>query len=213
MRPRSQRKKEGLRRFLRAAAVALLAWSIIAWGMARALVVRAELAHADALVVLAGAGAYKERTRRAAQLFAEGRAPKILLTNDNLRGGWSTEQQRNPYFVERAFDELRRAGVPAASIEVLPEAVSSTHDEALRLREYADAHQLRSLLIVTSLYHSRRALWTLRRVFREDATVIGLDTAETGDEAPPASTWWLHAEGWRAVALEYPKFVYYWLRY
>jgi uncharacterized SAM-binding protein YcdF (DUF218 family) len=213
MRLRSERKGRGIRRFLRNIVLLFIVWSILAWGLARALMVRAELAHADALVVLAGADAYRERTREAAQLFALGRAPKILLTNDNLRGGWSTEQQRNPYFVERAFDELRRAGVPAESIEVLPETVSSTHDEAVRLREYATAHNLRSLMVVTSAYHSRRALWTLRRVFRDANMELGMDAAAPGDEAPGPATWWLHAGGWRVVALEYPKFVYYWLRY
>jgi uncharacterized SAM-binding protein YcdF (DUF218 family) len=213
MRLRSERSVKGVRRFLRVSALALVVWCALAWGMARALMVRAELAHADALAVLAGADAYRERTHAAAQLFAEGRAPKILLTNDNLRGGWSTEQQRNPYFVERAFDELRRAGVPAESIEVLPETVSSTHDEAVRLREYATAHNLRSLLVVTSAYHSRRALWTMRRVFRDDGMLIGLDAAATGEQAPNPATWWLHPRGWRTVALEYPKIVYYWLKY
>jgi uncharacterized SAM-binding protein YcdF (DUF218 family) len=214
MRLRSSKNgNHGVRRFLRFIVLAFVAWSILAWVMARALMVRAELAHADAVAVLAGADAYRERTREAAQLFAEGRAPKILLTNDNGIGGWSTEKQRNPYFVERAFDELRSAGVPAESIEVLPEAVSSTHDEAVRLREYAAAHNLRSLMVVTSVYHSRRALWTMRRVFRDDAVLIGLDTAATGEQVPGPATWWLHAGGWRVVALEYPKIVYYWLRY
>lgn len=186
---------------------------MLAWGLARALIVHAELAHADAIAVLAGADAYRERTQRAAELYAQGRAPKILLTDDNLRGGWSVEQQRNPYFVERAYDELRRAGVPAESIEVLPGAVSSTHDEAVRLREYATAHNLRSLMVVTSAYHSRRALWTLRRVFGDADVLIGMDAAAPGDQAPETATWWLRPGGWRVVAMEYPKFVYYWLKY
>lgn len=210
---RGERSFKGTRRWTRVIVLALVAWPMLAWGMARVLVARAELAHADALAVLAGADAYRERTREAARLFAEGRAPKILLTNDDLRGGWSTEQQRNPYFVERAFDELRGAGVPAERIEVLPGAVSSTHDEAVRLHEYAAEHELRSLLVVTSAYHSRRALWTLRRVFRNDGTEIGLDAAAPGDATPGAATWWLHARGWRIVAMEYPKIVYYWLKY
>jgi len=62
-----------------------LAWSILAWGAARALVVRAELPHADALVVLAGSATYVERTQRAAQLFANGVAARIVLTTKTCR--------------------------------------------------------------------------------------------------------------------------------
>ncbi|HVI71214.1 MAG TPA: hypothetical protein VM656_06980, partial [Pyrinomonadaceae bacterium] len=110
---------------------AVFAWSLLAWAAAEALIVRASLAHADAIVVLSGSNAYVERTRRAAELFSEGRAPLVVLTNDDTRGGWSSSQQRNPYFVERAMDELIKNGVPAVKIRVVPGAVSSTHDEAL----------------------------------------------------------------------------------
>lgn len=206
------RRKRAARAALRAAAC-LAALSLFAWGAARALIVRAELDRADAVAVLAGADAYVERTQRAAQLWREGRAPRVLLTNDNLRGGWSEAQQRNPMFVERAAEELRREGVPAGGIEVLPEAVSSTYEEALLLREFAVTHGLRSMLVVTSAYHSRRALWTLRRVFRGSGVEIGLDAPPPGRQSPRPATWWLSADGWRVVALEYPKLVYYWLKY
>lgn len=200
-------------RVARAACVLLAVWSLIAWGAARALVVRAELPHADALAVLAGSGAYVERTHRAAELYAEGRAPKILLTNDNLRGPWSTREQRNPLFVELAVDELRRAGVPAEKIEILSQPVASTHDEALLLREYAVANNLRSVLVVTSPYHTRRALWTMRRVFRDSETEVGIDAPPTGAQSPAPALWWLRPNGWFFVGFEYPKFAYYWLQY
>lgn len=191
----------------------LLAWSILAWVAAKALVVRSELPHADALVVLAGSSTYVERTHRAAQLFAEGVAAKIVLTNDNLPSGWSAVHQRNPLFVERAADELRRQGVPAEKIEIVPGAVSSTYDEIKRVREYSVAHGLRSILVVTSAYHSRRAWWTLRHVFRGSDVAIGLDAAVPGQQSPWPATWWWHRAGWQMVPVEYGKMVYYWLRY
>jgi len=200
---------------LRACALLFLAWGLTAWVAARFLIVSAELEHADALVVLSGSSEYVERTRWAAQLFREGRAPQIVLTDDNERGGWSSEQQRNPYFVERAFEELRRAGVPAEKIVVvpLPLPASSTYDESLTLRDYATAHDLHSLLVVTSAYHSRRALWTLRRVFRGSDVTVGLDPVAAGRQSPAPAVWWLDRRGWQTVATEYPKLVYYWLRY
>jgi uncharacterized SAM-binding protein YcdF (DUF218 family) len=198
-----------------ACALVLAAWVPLTWVAARALVVRDELASADALAVLSGSSAYVERTRRAAQLFNEGRAPLIILTDDHERGGWSSEQQRNPLFVERAFEELRGAGVPAEKIVVLPlpQEAPGTYDESLVLRDYATTHGLRSLLVVTSAYHSRRALWTLRRVFRGSGVAVGLDPAAAGEQSPAPALWWLDRRGWQTVATEYPKLVYYWLRY
>ncbi len=201
-------------RVLRIAVLSLVAWSLFAWVMARALVVvTAEPVQADALVVLSGSSVYLERVNRAAQLWKEGRAPKILLTNDNERSGWSSEQQRNPLFVERESEALQLAGIPAAAIEVLPQPVSSTYEEAVRLRDYATTQGLRSVLIVTSAYHSRRALWTMRRVFEGSGVEVGVAIAPIGEQSPSSATWWLHPGGWRMIAGEYVKLVYYWLHY
>lgn len=204
---------EGLWRRGRVVLLLLVAWSILAWGAARALVVRSALPHADALVVLAGSSTYVERTHRAAQLFAEGVAAKIVLTNDNLPSGWSPAQGRNPLFVERAADELKRQGVPAEKIEIVPDVVSSTYDEILRVREYSVQHGLRSIVLVTSAYHSRRAWWTLRHVFRGSDIAIGLEPAAPGEQSPSPATWWWHRLGWQMVPVEYAKMVYYWWRY
>ena len=197
----------------RTLSVVLLVWCVVAWGAARLLIVRAELPRADALVVLSGSAAYVERTRWAAQLWAAGRAPRIVLTNDNLRGGWSSAEQRNPFFVERAAAELASAGVPPAQVEVLPEPVSGTHDEALLVRRYVEAHKLGSILLVTSAYHSRRTLRTLRGVFAGTDVKIGLDAPPPGAQTPPPATWWLHRAGWPAVGGEYAKLLYYYVRF
>jgi uncharacterized SAM-binding protein YcdF (DUF218 family) len=206
-------KRRALRRWASSGLLLLAAWSLVAWVGARSLIVSANLARADALVVLSGGASYPERTRRAAELFAEGRAPKIVLTNDGLLGPWSFEKERNPTFTELEAEALLGAGVPAESIEALPQQVSNTYDEALLLLDYARTRGLRSILVVTSAYHSRRALWVWRRVFRESGINVGIAHAPTGDESPPPATWWWHVRGWRSVAGEYPKFIYYWLRY
>lgn len=197
----------------RAVGLALVAWALLAWGAARALVVRAELAQADAIVVLSGASVYAERARYAAELYGARRAPRIILTNDNQRGGWSNARQQNPFFFERAGEELQRAGVPAAQIEVLPQPVTNTYDESMLLRDYAAAHGLRSLIFVTSASHSRRALWTLQRVFQGSGVAVGLSPVAPGQQTPAPALWWLHVQGWRLVAGEYAKLLYYWFKY
>jgi uncharacterized SAM-binding protein YcdF (DUF218 family) len=200
-------------RRLRVVAVSLILWCLLAWVAAQALVVRADLPRADAILVLSGSSNYVERTRWAARLYEAGRAPGVLLTDDGGRGGWSQVEQRNPFFVERAAKELNNAGVPAEKIEVLPGVVSSTYEEALNLRSYAESRGLRSVLVVTSAYHSRRALWTLRRVFEGSNVEVGVDAPPAGDDSPAAATWWMTARGWQMVAGEYPKMIYYRLRY
>lgn len=207
-----QRQRGRVWRYGRIALLALVAW-LLAWVAAEALIVKAELAHADALVVLAGSSTYIERTQRAAQLFQQGRASKIILTNDNIPSGWSIEEERNPLFVERAADELKRQGVPAEMIEIVPGTVSSTYDEAVSLRRYAGEKGLRSILIVTSAYQSRRALWTMRRVFRGSDVEIGLDAVEPGQQSPRPAVWWWYGLGWQMVPGEYVKMVYYWINY
>jgi len=195
------------------ALLTLVTANLIAWIAAKALIVRSDLARADAIVVLAGSATYLERTDWASRLYKEGRAPFIILTNDNVQGGWSVAKQRNPMFVELAAEELRRQGVPAEKIKTISEAVSSTYEEALRLREYAINHDLRSILIVTSSYHSRRARWTLRRVFEGSGIAIGLDAPGPGVQTPAPATWWWHESGWQIIPSEYVKIIYYWMKY
>jgi uncharacterized SAM-binding protein YcdF (DUF218 family) len=203
----------GARRVLLAAAAAVALWSALAWGAAKALIVRADLERADAIVVLSGSKVYLERARRAARLFHEGRAARVILTNDTQQSGWSAERQSNPLFMERAAAALKEAGVPEASIEMLPQGVTSTHEEATLLRRYALEHNLRSVLVVTSAYHSRRALWTWRNVFAGDPVQVGMEVVAPGEQTPGPATWWLHPGGWPLVAGEYVKLIYYWFHY
>lgn len=201
------------RRIVTAILLVLLIWGVLAWVAARALIVNAQLSSADAIVVLSGSSTYVERTHKAAELYRQGRAPLVLLTNDDTRGGWSSALQRNPYFVERATEELIKQGVASDRIRIVPGVVSSTHDEALTLKEYTVAQGLRSLLVVTSAYHSRRALRTLRQTFAGTGTTIGLEPVPAGIQTPRPALWWLRVDGWRTVAGEYAKLVYYWLKY
>jgi uncharacterized SAM-binding protein YcdF (DUF218 family) len=105
--------------------------------------------------------------------------------------------------------------VPADKIEIIWRPVSSTFDEAALAREYADAHRLRSILVVTSAYHSRRALWTFRRAFRGSGVAVGVEAVAPGGrrQSPAPGAWWLSRLGWQMVAGEYVKLIYYRCRY
>ena len=192
--------------------IPFLLWPLVAWGLAQALIVRTPAPAADAIVVLSGSGSYKERAHLAAKLYRD-RPTRLILTNDNQRGPWSSAEQRNPFYYERAIDELCASGVPKERIEVVPQVVSSTYEEAQVLHDYTKAQGLHTVLVVTSAYHSRRALWTLRQVFKDEKIEIGLEPVPTGFQTPSSSTWWLYPKGWQMVFGEYFKIVHYRLRY
>ena len=203
------------RRFRALMIILLLAvlWFFVARFAAAQLIVTAPLDHSDAIVVLSGSATYAERAHKAAVLYHAGVSRKIILTNDNRQGGWSKTEERNPYFYERARAELLRAGVAPGDIVVLPKPVYSTHDEAVLLREQSETLPLRSMIVVTSAYHSRRVRWMLDRTFSGTQTKIGLDPVLPGQQTPKPATWWLHLQGWEDVPLEYVKIIYYWCRY
>ncbi len=208
-----QNKSRQKRRRLLTLAGLLLSWPFVSWAAAKLLIVRAPLEHAEAIVLLSGSSTLRERALRTSELFREGRAPKIILTNDGFRGSWSNAEQRNPSYYEATVAELTRLGVPRDKIEILPTQVSSTYDEAVLLRQHAQGQNLSAILVVTSPYHSRRALWVFRRVFRDSGKQIGMEPASTGWQTPSPANWWLKRRGWQSVPIEYLKMVYYAIRY
>lgn len=188
-------------------------WPLLAWLGARLLMVKKEIPSADAIVVLSGSATYLERADWAARLYREGRAPIVVLTNDNLLSGWSKAEERNPYFYELAAKELERRGVPAEKIRIVPEIAVGTYEESLGVRDYATAHELKRLLVVTSAYHTRRALWSLRRACEGSGIEIGIDGPPPGWQTPSPGRWWWRRWGWKVVAGEYVKMIYYRIRW
>ncbi len=194
-------------RRLRNAILLLLGLWLVSWVAARWLIVTAQPDSGDVILLLSGSSSIYERTQYAAKLYSERRAPKIVLTNDNQMGGWSPTEERNPYFHEITSRELQRLGVPATDIEVIPTPVSSTSEEAAVMRQYCEGKNIRSVVIVTSAYHSRRALTIFRSAFASGGVTVGVLPVPTGWQSPHPSIWWLSPRGWEVVAGEYVKFV------
>lgn len=202
------KQQKNWRRVFVAFLLLVLLW-LFSWLGASWLIVRVALERADAIVILSGSSTLAERTQHAAHLYSQNRAKKILLTTDNQQGGWSSDEQRNPYFHEIAVKELTRLGVPSQNVEVVRPPVTSTWDEAQIISDYSKTHNLRSILIVTSAYHSRRALWTFQTLLQNTNTEVGLDPVETGIQTPRPATWWLYPRGWQLVFVEHLKLIYY----
>jgi uncharacterized SAM-binding protein YcdF (DUF218 family) len=192
---------------------AVVLWPLLAWLGAHLLIVKSELGSADAIVVMSGSSTYLERADWAAKLYREGRAPIVILTNDSLISGWDKQEERNPYFYELAARALQQRGVPESKIQVVSDIALGTYEESLGVRDYATAHQLKRLLVVTSAYHTRRTLWSLRHASAGSGIEIGIDSPPPGWQTPAPSRWWWRRWGWKVVAGEYVKLIYYWMRY
>ncbi len=212
----ASKPKRWPRRILLAAFVCLLAWPLLAWAAAQLLIVSSNpdsLSSADAVVVFSGSSTYIERASWAAKLYREGRAPLIVLTDDKLISGWNAREGRNPFFYELAAEELEKGGVPAGRIQVITEAALGTYYESLNVCEYAATNKFKKILVVTSAYHSRRAQWSMRKACSHAQIETVVSAPSPGWQTPSPWTWWLRRWGWRVVAGEYAKLVYYWWLY
>lgn len=192
-----------------------LIWIFTAPYLATSLIIEKPLNQSDAIFVLSGSGTYIERTNKAAELYKNGVAPKIILTNDGEFGSWSNKEQKNPAFVEMAQKNLIRNGVPAENIEILQPQVSGTIWEALVFADRAKNNDLKTVLLVTSAYHSRRTLKTFEKVSAEKnlGIELGIVSPPPGIQSPNPRFWWLKPKGWQMVAGEYLKSAVYWLFY
>ncbi len=192
--------------------VLFLVWIFLAPFLASNLIVEKPLEKADVILVLSGSSVYKERTQKAAEVYRSGAAQKVLLSDDGGKAGWSQVERRNPSFVYLAQQELIAQGVAAEDIEILDSEVIGTIWEAWNLQKKSEKENLKSVLIVTSAYHTRRALWTFEKVLGKDVK-IGIVASPTGEQTPPPGIWWLSTKGWQMVAGEYLKFLAYWVYY
>jgi uncharacterized SAM-binding protein YcdF (DUF218 family) len=193
-----------------------LAWSLVAPFIAEHLVVSRPLNRVDAIIVLAGARDFAPRTTTAAALYKAGVSRRILLTNDEQWSGWFADEQRNIRIVELAKRRLVTEGVPDEAIEILSGGeMHGTIDEARLMRDEAKQRHWHSILIVTSAWHTRRALRTFEKVFSDSGTEIqiGIVPSPARQESLSPPSWWLTRSGWTDVAGEYVKAVYYSLVY
>jgi uncharacterized SAM-binding protein YcdF (DUF218 family) len=165
----------------------------------------------DAIWILGGSSAYLERTQKAAEIYRLGISDKIFVVDDGIHGGWNDGEKRNlPYF-EISRRELIADGVAESAIEIVKPVGDGTNYEAeMFASKNADNH-IKSLLLITSPYHTRRALWTFQHF--NPKTEIGVIPAENTEKNPSIYTWQFSSKGWSYVFGEYLKFFYYWLYY
>lgn len=208
----SQAKFGKIKKIVVGASVLLATIIFLLWLAPQLLPVEKRLENADAALVFSGSGIFTERLDHAVDVYFENRAPKILLTNDTVQGGWSESTGRNPFYWELSQAHLIYRGVPAESVEVFPQPVFGTQDEAVLLVNTARARNWKRVILVTSAAHTRRVLWATERVARRENYPLEIGV-ESSPQSRPTFFWWTTKYGWQTVAGEYLKFVYYWLFY
>jgi uncharacterized SAM-binding protein YcdF (DUF218 family) len=135
--------------------------------------------HADAIVILSGDNFYADRTTHAAKLFRQGAAPIVVASGKRLRPNATEAELMEHDLVER--------GVPKDKVLQLPQDADSTLDESLAVRHLAEQRGWKSLILVTSNYHTRRALYIFEH--RLPPTIsVSVAAAPDGDFDP--DHWW-----------------------
>jgi len=154
---------------------------------------------ADALVVLGGR--IETRFPFALELYRQGYAPEILLTDIRPYTFGIPDfdcSERTIAFALRDYFE------PRAPVTVVPSSSGaqavSTFDEAGDLLHYSRSKKFTRLIIVSDEFHTRRALYAFRKVFKGSGVRIeamGAPNAmfNTGD-------WWRSDTGLKAYFLE-----------
>lgn len=141
-----------------------------------------------------------ERLPLTADLARRYPASTVLLTLPDVVNGFNCHDCGN------RVRRLARAGVPSRRVQVLPLRIGGTYGEAAAVAEYLRAHRLRSVLVVTSPYHTRRSLATFRHAVEDLPVRVGvLPSVATSPSRPrrwwqsPYDRWYVRYE-WEAMA-------------
>jgi uncharacterized SAM-binding protein YcdF (DUF218 family) len=169
------------------------AWADREWllrSLADLWIVSDPLGPADAVAVFGGGLA--DRPFAAAQYYRLGLVKKILVDGPDSEA------------------VLLTFGTPGSAVETFGNALQNTHEEVLALRAWAERHDVRSVIVPTEIFSTRRVRWMLHREFlnKFDVRVIALDPPDYHQD-----DWWRQTKSVTAFKIEVIKYLYYLLRY
>jgi uncharacterized SAM-binding protein YcdF (DUF218 family) len=156
---------------------------------------------ADAIVVLGGD---VDRVQLAVDLFSEGYAPVVVFS-----GGISLKDAGLACSsAQLSLEAAQELGLPT-NAAIVASGSQSTYDEAVNIRRLGQQHRWHRIIIVTDLFHTRRAARTFRTLL--PGTTIYLSAAPNPHY--DAGRWWQTEEGLVAVFNEVIKLGFYWARH
>lgn len=157
------------------------------------------LSHADVIVVLSGEET--ERVEYGVKLFKEGwtRKGRIIMT-----GGPGVWKYSWASLMKKYAEHLGISG----DVILLADKARSTEEEAKDTKEILIKHGYKSIILVTSPYHSKRAYKIFQEIMSKEIIIIS---------TPVENSWFKLDEWWkrrrdRAIVLsEYSKFIWLWI--
>ena len=167
------------------------------------LVVRRPLERPDAIISLASHE--WERLPRTARMAYESPAALVVLTLPQ------PATVHNCHDCNGRLGRLQRMGVAPDRVRIIPLTSPGTYGEALATLALARRTPIQRLLIVTTPYHTRRALAAFQSVFAGTGVTIGVEPADASPAQP--AMWWATPYDRAYVAYEWAAVLYYSLRY
>lgn len=139
--------------------------------LGRWLVSEDPLHKAAAIAVLSGR--MPGRALEAARVYKQGYAREVWLTYSTEPGA-TLEKLSVTYIGEEVYDRqvLVHEGVPENAIRVLEPPIVNTVDEMRTIGEALRNENLRTVIIVTSQFHTRRARTLWKRISAQDGEAI-----------------------------------------
>jgi uncharacterized SAM-binding protein YcdF (DUF218 family) len=111
---------------------------------------------------------------------------------------------------EQKANKIAHALNIQVEFEVVPSpkgGATSTFDEAYDLLALCSKEKLKNLIIVTDSFHTRRALYAFKKVFRRSG--ITVEASAAPNEIFNEENWWQSDRGISAYLLEPIKFAVY----
>ena len=169
------------------------------------LVYQTELVPSDAIVVLAGSPT-GNRIEEAVRIFDKGMGKVIVFSGYTYYPGMDSHIGMKQYAI--------KLGVPEDKI-VTEKATgeNSTWGEALANLKQLERLKAKSLILVTSSYHTRRSHWVYERAIKNLNLDIALLVQSASDPRVPYPGWWKIRSGKKNVFNEYIKLLYYLIVY
>jgi uncharacterized SAM-binding protein YcdF (DUF218 family) len=170
------------------------------------LIVQDGIEEADAIIVLAGQPI--DRATYAANLYEEGLAPILITTGGAVPPDF---EAIGVTLVESDITkwQLNKLGVPDSVVQQVCYA-TSTAEEADTLARLCVEMGLRSCIVVTNAFHTRRVKKVFHKAFQQ--TGIRLMVAPAPSSQYDEAEWWAYEHGLLAVNNEYVKLLYYLLK-
>lgn len=136
-------------------------------------------AKCDAIVILGDDNFNADRATRAADLYHDGWAPRVVGSGRWLR----------PYanIAELMQHDLEARGVPHQAAIPFAHDAADTLEELKGIRDFVEQHGWQHVMIVTSNYHTRRTRYLAEHVFAANVRVLVV--AAPDHEYDPDS-WW-----------------------